>query len=389
VFFRSNDHFLTDRPGRDTPRFSLEKAPLRLNLGLSANPAFRTLQEETLPICLTTWNVDGLTVRETAVVTELNGTQATGPAPPADAFAVFMARLVFTNPADGPKTASLPLNFHAGDQALPVRADAQGFLWSDAGLRGQVIADAPPAFAGEGLRWLAPLAPGQSRSVVLKIPYLVLTGDQERDALAHLDFDRERTAVAGYWRRQLDRSAQLVTPEPMLNEFYRSDAMHLLVNCEREPGSNRRFARVGSFAYGAYGNESCMMVVDLDRRGYHQEARDCLDAWLHYQGTVGSPGSFASKDGVLYGAGGYEAGGYNQHHGWILWMLAEHYRFTRDEAWLRRASPGIVKACDWIINETKRTADRPELANIGSGAAACRCRPVFCWTWSPTFTAMT
>jgi hypothetical protein len=101
--------------------------------------------------------------------------------------------------------------------------------------------------------------------------------------------------------------------------------------------------------------------VDLDRRGFHHEAQDCLDAWLHYQGTVGLPGSFASKDGVLYGAGGYEAGGYNQHHGWILWMLAEHYRFTRDDAWLRRSAPGIVAGADWIIRETARTADRHPL----------------------------
>ncbi len=66
--------------------------------------------------------------------------------------------------------------------------------------------------------------------------------------------------------------------------------------------SDRRFARaVGSFNYGNYGNESCMMVLDLDRRGYHREAAECLDAWLHYQGTVGLPGDFDSKEGVLYG----------------------------------------------------------------------------------------
>jgi hypothetical protein len=361
LFFRSNDHFLMDRPGQDTSRLSLEKAPVRLDLGLSAKPSFRTLQEESLPVCLTTWDTEGVTARETALVTELNGTQATSPTPPADAFAVFVARLDFTNVTDTLKTATLPLSFQSGDQKLTLRVDAQGLLWSDRGLRGQVVADTPLSAASDGLRWSSPLAPGQSRSVILKVPYLVLTGDQEREALMHLDFDRERTAVAGYWRRQLDRSARLVTPEPTLNEFYRSHAMHLLVNCEREPGSDRRFARVGSFDYGAYGNESCMMVVDLDRRGYHQEAQNCLDAWLHYQSTVALPGSFASKDGVLYGAGGYEAGGYNQHHGWILWMLAEHYRFTRDDVWLRRSSAGIVKACDWIINETKRTADRPEL----------------------------
>jgi hypothetical protein len=148
----------------------------------------------------------------------------------------------------------------------------------------------------------------------------------------------------------------------MLNEFYRAHAGHLLINCEGDPDSaGRRFARVGSFTYGAYGNESCMMVVDLERRGYHKEAQECLDAWLHYQGTVGLPGDFSTKQGVLYGAGGIEEGGYNQHHGWILWMLGEHYRFTRDEAWLRRAAPGILAGADWIINQTKRTAGRHEL----------------------------
>jgi hypothetical protein len=104
-----------------------------------------------------------------------------------------------------------------------------------------------------------------------------------------------------------------------------------------------------------------MMVVDLDRRGYHQEAGQCLEAWLHYQGTVGLPGDFSSRQGVLYGAGGYEAGGYNQHHGWILWCLAEHYRFTRDRAWLRHAAPGLLAGADWIIRESARTAGRQEL----------------------------
>jgi hypothetical protein len=99
----------------------------------------------------------------------------------------------------------------------------------------------------------------------------------------------------------------------------------------------------------------------LERRGYHKEAQDCLAAWLKYQGTVKLPGDFASKEGILYGAGGYEAGGYNQHHGWILWMLAEHYRFTRDSAWLRQSATGMVQAADWIIKETARTAQRHEL----------------------------
>jgi len=52
--------------------------------------------------------------------------------------------------------------------------------------------------------------------------------------LSGLDFDKELKAVSGYWHRRLDESAELITPEPMLNEFYRAHAGHLLINCERE-----------------------------------------------------------------------------------------------------------------------------------------------------------
>jgi hypothetical protein len=361
IDWRSNDHYLRNRPGRDTPRLALEKGGVRLRFSLPSKPVHRTLQEESLPICITTWDVDGVQVKQTAFVTPLEGTQPDGPAPAGDAFAVFMARFAFTNTTGAPKTATLPLAFSGGTSFDKLRRESDNQLWNGDHVRGHLATDGQPTVEQGKVRTSWDLAPGESRTAIVKIPYVVLTEATEREALAKLDFDTERKAVAGYWRRRLNESASLITPEPMLNEFYRSHAMHLLVNCEREPGSDRRFARVGSFGYGAYGNESCMMVVDLERRGLHQEAQDCLDAWLHYQGTVALPGSFEGKDGVLYGAGGYEAGGYNQHHGWILWMLGEHYRFTRDRTWLERSAPGIVKGADWIIRETARTQDRHEL----------------------------
>ena len=359
--WRSNDHYLLHRPGADTPRLALEKGSLSLRFSLPGQPAKRTLAEEALPICISTWERDGVSIEQTAFVTELAGSKAQAGVPAGDAFAVLLARFLLTNTASEPREASLPLRFGGGQNFAGLRADADGGLWNGSQLRGQVVSPTAPSAGDGGIRLAWTLAPGDSRTVVLKIPYVVLTETAEQAALRQLDFDTERQSVAAYWRGRLDESARLITPEPMLNEFYRSHTMHLLVNCEREPGSERRFARVGSFSYGAYGNESCMMVVDLDRRGLHREAQQCLDAWLHYQGTVDLPGSFDSKDGVLYGAGGYEAGGYNQHHGWILWMLGEHYRFTRNRAWLEQAAPGIVKGADWIIRETARTADRHEL----------------------------
>jgi hypothetical protein len=405
--WRSNDHYLRNRPGQDTPRLALEKAGVHLRFGLPSQPVHRTLQEESLPICSTTWELDGVRVQQVALVTELGGSTARaaalprpappngwsgelpsagaatpataavqepgalargklaaaedGRTPPGDAFAVLLAQFTVTNRTAEPKVVTLPLDFGGAQSFANVRAGATGLLWNGDHVRGQALSQT--ALAGESgqVKFTWTLAPNEGRSVVLKIPYVVLTEPAEHTALKQLDFDTERVAVAGYWRERLNQSARLITPEPMLNEFYRSHAMHLLVNCEREPNSDRRFARVGSFSYGAYGNESCMMVVDLERRGYHRQAQDCLEAWLHYQGTVALPGSFATKEGVLYGAGGYEAGGYNQHHGWILWMLGQHYRFTRDRAWLQRSVPGLVQGADWIIRETARTQSRHEL----------------------------
>jgi hypothetical protein len=361
IDFRSNDGYLKRRPGKDTPRLDLEKAPVHVRFGLPDQPAHRTLQEASLPICETTWDAQGVRVQQTAFVTALEGADPQAGTPPADTFTVWMARFTFSNPTDTEKRAVLPAAFGGAPAFDKLRSDPNGLIWNGSLLRAHASTASAPASEPGKLQWSWTLAPGQTKTLVLKVPYVVFTEPAERDALRKLDFDTERQAVADYWRRRLDQSARLITPEPMLNEFYRSHAMHLLVNCEREPGSDRRFARVGSFGYGAYGNESCMMIVDLERRGLHQEAQNCLDGWLHYQGTVALPGDFSTKEGVLYGAGGYEAGGYNQHHGWILWMMAEHYRFTRDAAWLRRAAPGIIKASDWIIGQVARTAARHEL----------------------------
>jgi hypothetical protein len=362
IRFRSNDNYLQGRPGKETARLGLEPAPVRFDFQPPMNPVFRTIEEACLPICQTVWETNGVRISQTAFATELDGARADGPVPAPDTLTVFLAKFVFTNLTGEPQTATLPMTYWSGDTVKALRSDEKGWLWLGDNLRGQVLADKGPAVEAGALTWTWTLAPGESRTAIVKIPYLVLTAETEHAALARLDFAKEQREIAGYWRRRLDQSARLITPEPMLNEFYRAHAGHLLINCEGDPdGAGRRFARVGSFAYGAYGNESCMMVVDLDRRGYYQEAQECLDAWLHYQGTVGLPGDFSTKKGVLYGTGGLEAGGYNQHHGWILWMLGEHYRFTRDKAWLRGAAPGILAGADWIINETKRTAGRHEL----------------------------
>ncbi|MGO8701473.1 MAG: hypothetical protein ACLQVY_27620 [Limisphaerales bacterium] len=361
LFIRWNDQFMKSLPAKDTPRLDLEKQPVHFRFGLPEQPVERHLEEESIPTCITTWERDGVRIVQTAFATVLDGIKVD--APPPDDCAVAMLRFDFTNTTDTARTASLPTTVRGGEN-YNLRVDSRGLIWNGSQLRGQFVSESTPAASTNQLSWSASLPPHGTNTVWVKMPFLPLIEPAEAAALAALDFGKERAATAHYWRGVLNRSARLVTPEPVLNDFYSAVPGHLLINSELEPGSHRRFARVGSLNYGCYGNESCMMVLDLDRRGYHQEAGECLDAWLHYQGTVGLPGDFDSKEGTLYGTAGYESGGYNQHHGWILWTLAEHYRFTRDEAWLNRAAPNIVSAANWIIRETERTAGQ---AGLGQG----------------------
>ena len=362
ISFRLEDRFMKGLHAGDTARLDLEKPPIQVQFALPEKPVERHIEDESIPTCITTWESDGVRIVQTAFATTLEGVKADAPPPAPDACAVAMLRFEFTNTTGSSRMANLPITILNDTNCERLRLDDRGLIWNGDQLRGQVIADSLPVVSTNQLNWSAPLAAHGIKSVIVKLPYLPLIEPSEAAALAALDFERERNATADYWRRVLNQSARLITPEPALTDFYRAVAGHLLINCEIEPGSHRRFARVGSLKYGVYGNESCMMVLDLDRRGYHQVAEDCLDTWVHYQGTVGLPGDFDSTNGVLYGAAGYEAGGYNQHHGWILWTLAEHYRFTRDDAWLRRVASNMVAGADWIIGETARTAHRHDLS---------------------------
>ncbi|MBN1489645.1 MAG: hypothetical protein JXA69_06990, partial [Phycisphaerae bacterium] len=206
-----------------------------------------------------------------------------------------------------------------------------------------------------GARWTRPLAPGETHELFITAPSVTLDDDAEIDALRGRDFEAASQRICAYWQAITARGARIRTPEPWLNDFYKAHVRHLLVNCYKELDSDRLHAHVGTFWYGVYPNESVMMISDLDRRGYHDEARRNYDAFLHYQGSVKFMGHYASQDGLFYGAGGHETGNYNKSHGYVMWGMADHWWNTRDRAWMDRAAPKLIKACDWITRERQAT----------------------------------
>ena len=93
------------------------------------------------------------------------------------------------------------------------------------------------------------------------------------------------------------------------------------------------------------------IIQSLDMRGLHQRAESCLNAWLSTQGDSMPAGDYASKEGGFY----HFWPNYTSCQGGVLWALAEHYLYTRDQDWLSKVAPQIVAGCDFILRERKRT----------------------------------
>jgi hypothetical protein len=357
--------FNVQRSGRDSDRKLWSGDTLRISCGFPREElrGGRALQEGYLPVLRTWWQEGPMYYEQKTVLTaagDLNRVALDTPT-------VLLMQVRVVNVSDAQESTAT-LRFGAGarqGERLVLRED-QALAVTEQGerLRFLVKADGQLRQEGEGLTWAASLKPGESKVIYVTIPSITLVQDQEIASVRSLGFEAEAQRVGAFWRELTVRGTQIETPEPWINDFYKAHTRHLLVNCFKELDTDYLHAHVGTFHYGVYPNESVMMISDLDRRGYHDQARCNYDAFLHYQGTVGMPGNFRSREGQFYGAGGHETGGYNKSHGYVMWGMAEHWRYTRDRTWMAQAAPGMVKACEWVIRERQGTmTGRPVGAN--------------------------
>ncbi|MGA2498917.1 MAG: hypothetical protein ABSH20_14335 [Tepidisphaeraceae bacterium] len=362
-----NKNWISRIKGKDTPRCKWDGDELRYSFGLPKSPLTkRELDYGGEPIITNEWIEGGVKYQQRACALPL----AMDPDPhtrvAADDPMVLTMRIEMENVADAQVQARLEFSVTDGKGidkldcgSLPIALHSAKYDTNRLWLSRDTAGFAQKTDNGK-VSYGAKLEPKEKRHLEVRVCFI----DHPEKELGHipseLSFQNGYGFVTDYWNcRRLRDGTGIETPEPMINAFYRADAAHLLINTEREVGdSDCYMAKVGTFSYGVYANESTMMISDLDRRGYHDVAARALETFLKYQSTVALPGDYASKEGEFYGAHGYEAGGYNQHHGWVLWCMGEHYWYTRDAKWMEHAAPGLVKACEWIIRERGRSTER-------------------------------
>lgn len=347
--------FQIQRSPRDCDRKLWEGDRLRLDFGFPEDRlrGGRELAEGYLPLLRTWWREGSIYYELSSIMDALDGALQTAGL---DTPTVLLMRVHVANVSgtqDG--TASLGLRSNTPRDGRLIVDHDQAIAQSEKGPRFRFLVrtGGQGEFRedGKAVRWSVRLKPGGMADVFLAVPAITLTQPEEIEALRARRFDADAERICDYWRGIAARGTQIRTPEPWLNDFYKAHLFHLLINCQKELDTDFLHAHVGTFSYGVYPNESVMMISDLDRRGYHDEARRNLDAFLHYQGTVPMPGNFRSAEGQFYGAGGHETGGYNKSHGYVLWNMAEHWWQTRDRDWMGRAAAKLVKGCRWVALE--------------------------------------
>lgn len=206
-----------------------------------------------------------------------------------------------------------------------------------------------------------PLDSYERVSLELYIPFDNLLTEKEKDKLLSISYEEALNKVKEYWKGFIESGGKIVTPNPLINDFFKAVAIHIAINGNKDPYSDNIVLPAGTLAYGPCGNEACLQIRQLDYRGYHERAERLLNIFLYTQGSKKLDGNFKTREGGLQGCEVYkgeiiDAGfKYNLDHGFILTMFAEHYLLTRDRTWLEKVLPNLISACDFIIRERKTT----------------------------------
>jgi hypothetical protein len=192
------------------------------------------------------------------------------------------------------------------------------------------------------------LQPGETATLEINLPHRPISAERAA-RLATMSFEDRLAQARRYWQEKLAAATQIDLPEKRVTEMICAGLLHLdLVTYGREPNGTL-VPTIG--IYTAIGSESSPIIQFMDSMGWHDEARRALTYFLDKQ----------HDDGFMQNFGGYML-----ETGAALWSMGEHYRYTRDDEWVKQIEPKLLKACDYLLKWRQRNL-REDLRGKGYG----------------------
>ncbi len=202
-----------------------------------------------------------------------------------------------------------------------------------------------------------PCTQGDSVSLVLALPYFPV----EKELAPRLErkFSTELERIKDYWGYYYERDAVLETPDPFVNNFYKSGLWRTLVTSDRDPATGLVYVKSSPAWYETiWPNCAMVSALSMDMRGFHRVAQSYLEPFLGWQSVREPPHmEGASGEGFLCPPSTYCAIPWVSNHGTILYAISEHYRMTGDREWAEMALPVVLHACEWISEHRNLPSD--------------------------------
>ena len=180
------------------------------------------------------------------------------------------------------------------------------------------------------LAWHLNVPAHGSRAVEVRLPCQVLESPAEE--VSTDEFEGKLVQTTAYWNQLIARGSRFEIPEPRVQDAYRAWIAYSFLNVSKR-GDVYHVCDGSGFYSKIYGYSAALYCNNLDLLGYHDLAATYFDSLLTFMQTNGLLAvNFGDTD-----------------TGAALWSMSEHYRITRDAAWLRRMAPKMLAMGNWII----------------------------------------
>lgn len=194
-----------------------------------------------------------------------------------------------------------------------------------------------------GVRIDVHLAAGATATVDLAQPHDVGRGLAEPAAYSAARFDVALADLRAYWSELLAPAMELSLPEERLNRMYKAVLTQVFINAD---GDVMPYGSAPSVYDGnLYGVEESFAMLALAFCGFGDDAQRYLD------GTYLTPEFLKKVDEYKVYADRHQQyrNGLQPHY------AVSAYRFTRDDAWIRRHLPLLRDCAEWTLQQRRRT----------------------------------
>lgn len=188
--------------------------------------------------------------------------------------------------------------------------------------------------------------PGSCVNFSFTIPHRPVSESRANDLISR-DYNRIHREVRDFWKEKIQSASKVSLPESRINEALYAGLLHLDMICYGREPDEPLAPTIGN--YQPIASESAPIIQFLDSMGRHDLARRTIGYFLKLQ----------HENGRIYNW-------YDIETGVFLWMVGEHYRYTRDKAWIEEILPKLEKAYEYLLNWRKQN-QKNEYRNLCYG----------------------